>query len=175
MRTLKRLFIPLLLTATLCFVSLGFACSKSEKDQNVAFAKDVVNSLTDARPLIVQLRPQIAVRYDQAINSARRLVTAIENSNQTEAIGLLADLIPIVSDVAAQFTDNTKVLAILALANIGLHFLVNHIHTAAGVATARSAADSAAREVIFEFDAQPVWGCDYKPEKCKGLRFAPAH
>jgi hypothetical protein len=174
MRTLKRLFIPLLLTATLCFVSLGFACSKSEKDQNVAFARDVVNSLNDARPLIVQLRPQIAARYDQAINSAGRLVTAIENSNQTEAIGLLTDLIPVVSDVAAQFTNNTKVLTVLALANIGLHFLVNHIHTAEGAATARRSA-SASRDVVFEFDAQPVWGCDYKPEKCKGLRFAPAH
>jgi hypothetical protein len=94
-------------------------------------------------------------------------------------VALVAELIPIVNEVVAEFTNNRNALIILAGADIGLHFFVNHYKPdASEVANGatgpkRSSAAHTApstSETLEQFKQQPAWGCGYFPEKCKALR-----
>jgi hypothetical protein len=83
----------------------------------------------------------------------------------------LGDLIPafqvIVRDDVPQIRDpalRTEVMAALALANIGLHFLVNHLQQNAPNAMMAVRHGAKARAVA-EFAAESVWGKQYKRKK----------
>jgi hypothetical protein len=180
-----RTIISLLLTATLCFVSLGFACNKSSNDnrppqpisreQGIAFAKDIAAGLRAAQPLVAQLKPAAGALLAQAIPIADKVIAAVEASDPNNVIDLLNQLIPIIDAVVGQFSSNVKVLTFMALADIGIHFLINHskeIFGTVAVARTMKRAGRAARstqpaDAVTTYAERPTWGCQYHPEKCR--------
>jgi hypothetical protein len=145
-------------TAALVEVASGFACSKADL---TATAKDVLDSLKSAQPYITQLLPAKAAVFAALVEEAGKLVTAVASSNKQDALNLLADITPVFTEIASDLHGNSTVLAILAVADIGLHFLVNHIQVPTnGRLSARMGR-------IAAFKAQRSWGCDYHPEKCR--------
>jgi len=165
----------LLLITALCCVSLGWACKKSSnsdaavtKARAVAFAKDIASGLRSAQPLVSQLSPEAGRLLEKGIPIADKIIVAVDASDATSAAALMADLIPTVNELAAQFTGNAKVLAFIALADIGIHFLINHAAEIFGEDMARTDRSArAAGDAIKKYAQQPIWGCQYHPEKCR--------
>lgn len=182
---MKRKLITLTLVWVLAFSALGAgSCSKSERDQNIAWAKDISTALHRAEPHVVALKPSIAQNFARALPIADNIVEAIQKDNIENVKDLLRKLVPIFTEATAAFTDNKQVLAILALGDIGLHVLLNHIPDAQIVITTtakvtpkkggevvtesvRAAGDDDLR-VLREYRDQQVWGCAYLPKKCQG-------
>lgn len=147
-------------------VCAGFkACTPSDKKEAITWSKDIRGSLISARPLIIKLKPELAGPLDKIINTSGELITAIEASNNVEALRLIAELTPIFESIAAEFTNDVKILTILAIVDIGLHFLVNHLPDAT---IANAPPGSAPVKTVLEFRDKQVWGCAYRPDKCKG-------
>lgn len=175
MRHAKHLMTPrcattLLLAISLCFVSMGFACDQkpTTKAQGIAFAKDIASGLRSAAPLITQLKPAAGAIINRAIPIADRVIAAVEASDAVTTAALLNDLLPLVNDIVGQFTGNTKVLAFVALADIGIHFLINHAPEIFGGAALQAAASQSAEvDPLEKYAAQPIWGCAYHPKRCK--------
>lgn len=162
-----RIMTPLGLVFCLVFFSLGLqggGCNNpGNKQQNVAFAKDVVNSLQSALPLVRELNPRAGEVLARGIPIAQDIVKAIEVNDSQNALQLLSALLPIINSTAAEFTGNTKVLTILAIADIAVHFLLNHQPQIAKAARAAGRKGS----VVADYANQPVWGCQYRPDLCK--------
>jgi hypothetical protein len=154
-----RLLTSFLLATCLIYASLGFACSKA---QLTSTAKDVLGALKDAQPFIAQLLPGKAAAFAALIPEAERLVAAVQNSDKATALALVADIGPTLSQIAADLHANANVMAILAVANIGLHFLVNHLPATVG----KGASASPVMARAMQFKQEAVWGCRYRPDKC---------
>lgn len=166
----------LLLCALLVFTTAGFdACDeKPSKEKFLAYAKDINHAFITFGPIIAQDRPALKAKWDIGTGITERVIAAVEASDKTEVVALIADLIPLVNEVAAEFTNNRTALIILAGADIGLHFFVNH-YSRDEVAKASSKKGSSRVAtsdpmVIEEFRQRRAWGCDYKPERCKDLK-----
>lgn len=165
----------LLLIATLAFSGLGFdACKKGDggitKEQGIAFARDIASSVRSALPLVSQLKPAAGRILEQAIPIADSVISAVERSDLNSTVSLLNQLIPIIDQTVAQFTANVKVLTLLALADIGIHFLINHaddIFGSKAVAKARRGANVATVDAVTQYAGRTVWGCKHVPEKCQ--------
>lgn len=137
------------------------ACPKEDKDRNVAFAKDLSGALKLAAPIIAQKKPQLAAKMTQAINAADRLIDAIDRSDKTTAASLINEILPIFTEVAREFTNDTNILLALALGQIALNFFVNHyLKTVAGGALKFD-------RTVEEFKALPQFGCQLRPEYCR--------
>ncbi len=159
----------------------GFkACSQSEKDRNVAFAKDILAACKAAAPIIARKSPQFVTRWNLAIDDAAKLVDAAAASDADTMAALVRSMLPTVTDVIGSLSNDEGFQSAFALAQIGLNFFVDHFlppATAAGqagqprmapagksraAATANSDVDAAAR-----FRALPQFGCRLHPEKCQ--------
>lgn len=168
-----RQLVTVTLIACLLVITAGFkACPKSEKDRNVAYARDIVSGMQAGQRFIDQFKPALSDRWRMATNGAIRLVDVVAASDEEEIVTLLAGIMPVFTEAIAAFTGNTTVLAVLALADIALHFFANHIGKIAarvqhGIAAIRSEAETTALAAIAKFAEQPSFGCDYKPEKCR--------
>lgn len=172
-----RRLVTLTLIGCLLFATAAFkACPKSEKDRNVALARDVLSGFQATQPLVDRLAPALSGSWSRATGRAAELISAVEASNETEIVAILADVMPVFTAAVAAFTGNEKVLAGLALADIALHWFANRVVKAHAVANQpgqrkqtlralRSAHEPLA--VIEQFNAQPSFGCQFKPEKCK--------
>lgn len=147
----------LALASVLLFTSLGFACSK---DQLVAYAQDALDSMRAGQPYVNQLLPAKAQMFATAIVSAEKLVTAVKNSDKTEAVQLLASITPVFSEIAKDLGANESALAALALGDIGFHFLVNHLPLS------KIAGAGPQVQKLAAFKKEERWGCKYHPEKC---------
>lgn len=161
----------LLLVAALSFVSFGFkGCSQSEKDQNVAFARDIAGAFSAGCPVVSKIKPSLGARCTQGAAISARLIDAFAASNQTEIAALVGELLPAFSDVVDGFSNNENVLGYFALGQIGLNFFVNHFlsaQTPRSMRRAGSAASSDAIDEVQRFKALPQFGCRLKPERCK--------
>lgn len=143
-------------------LSIATMAPTCSKDQLTASAKDVLSALKDASPQIAQLLPGKAAAFAALIPKAEALVDAISKSDKTTALGLISDLGPSISQFAADLGGNQTVLAILAIANIALHFIVNHIAAVAPPARARQ---SPQMRMVIEFKNEETWGCKYVTDK----------
>lgn len=168
--TKRRLLLSLTLIAALTFMSVGFTgggCTKEQKQNFDSYAKDVADALVQSQPLVDQLltakgRKDLADKYDKIVPSGAKLVAAIAASNKTDALAIASDIFPVVEEVVGALSGNTTVQVGLALANIGLHFLLNHLP-----ASATASLGPAKAKQIATFRRAPVWGCKYRPDKCK--------
>jgi hypothetical protein len=141
----------------------GFkGCPKTEKDRNVAFARDLVGAFEMVGPIIAKKKPSLEAKWNTATQSARKLVDAIDASNQTEIVTLLRDILPIVTEVVTAFKGDDKFEWAFALGQIALNFFVNHwLPQGAGVIASPDA------EIVGSYLALPQFGCRLKPERCK--------
>jgi hypothetical protein len=152
-----------LLVMMAALVSFEVACTKS---QLVASGNDIVavvsvQALIDA---VAALSPTALADLLRVTPLAKELVTAIQNGNSTTAAGLVAEIFPVIENIAKSFNANPKIMALLALADIALKFLVNHLPPAPVVA-------SATQRKLGALKSERAWGCDYLPadKRCKEL------
>lgn len=145
------------------------ACPKSEKDRNLAFARDISGSFRAVSSLILLSHPALAEKLQRAADRADHLISAIEASNGTEIAAIVRDILPVFTDIAKQFRGSQNVLLALALGQIALNFFVNHFLSTASQRASKVgiAADRETIDSIQEFKALPQFGCQLKPEKCK--------
>lgn len=165
MRSIKKLTATLLL-ASLVVATAGWqgGCGDKTPDQKkaefVAYAKDINTAFISAGPLIAQLKPELKPKWDKGTRIAGQVLVAVEAVNETEVTRLIIELIPIFTEVAAEFTDNTRVLVILALADIGLRVFANHYRPDSSVSSGRpSAAGNVTAAKMRAFKNRPKWRC----------------
>ena len=158
---MNRLVRRILAVGLIFVVSTGWMCSK---DNLVRNAEQVINSLTTAKPLIVRFVPAAGPKIDQGLSIAGKLKTALQNSQSNEAFGYLHDLIVVFEDIVEhdipQIHDPaviTSILAALAIADIALSFLANHIPHPVAAAQAKPKLDR-----VSAFAKKEVWGNRFK-------------
>ncbi len=161
----------------------GFkACPQSEKDRNIAFAKDILASCKAAAPIIERKSPQFVASWNVVVDDAGKLVDAAAASDATTMAALVRSMLPTVTDVIGSLSSDEGFQNAFALAQIGLNFFLNHFlppATAAGQAgqsrvapagksrAAATAINDGDAGVIERFRATPQFGCRLHPEKCK--------
>lgn len=134
------------------------------KDQLVASAQDVLDVVTS--PEVLAALPAGAAAKLRSIEpTARSLVAAIKAGDTSTAIGLVNTIFPIVNEIAAVLHASQKALGIVALANIALHFIINHVKDAL---PARAALTPEMVQAL-SYGNDPAWGCDYhkKDKRCQ--------
>ncbi len=150
------------LVVVLLMSSIAATCSKESLLSN---AGDVLSSLQSAQPLINQLLPNSAGKIAQAISIATKLKEGIAAGNSASAVTLLSDLIPTFQSIVNQdingltASQKTTILAALAVADIGLHFLVRNLQKNLPPQAGPKA------QAMAAFDAEEVWGNKYKTKK----------
>ena len=155
------------LCAVLLFSTTAFKCGdgsktpEQEKAEFTAYAKDIRASVVAASPLILQLKPQLADRWNRAVSISGEMISAVEHSDKTTAAALVVELVPIFTAVIDEFTDNQKVLIALALGNIALQFFANHyLNEVTDTAPSRSAAaGNVKRAKVAAFASRKKWRC----------------
>lgn len=133
------------------------ACSKS---QLVASAEDVLSVVTDQTLInaLKTLSPPALARLESLVPAARNLITAIKNGDTTNALALVNTIFPVIEEVVSLAVGlSPAAMAILAIANIALHFIMNHAQTA----VPKTARQSPAMRQASEYGSQPAWGCRY--------------
>ena len=145
------------------------ACSK---DQLVASAEDVLSVLTDQTLIkaLQALSPPMLAKIEALVPTAKDLITAIKNGDTSSALAAVNTIFPVIEEVFALFSGgNPAVLAVLALANIALHFIINHVKTTKAAKAAR-VAGIAAVQVADDYGNRPAWGCNLRQDKrCAAL------
>lgn len=161
--TISRTILTLVVTASLILGTTAFACKKAVL---VAFAEDAFVSLKQAQPYITTLLPQKAEQWAKVVASAEKLVAAVKASDKVTAVALLADITPTVQEIVGDLGGNVTVLTILAVADIALHFLVNHISLDPVVVGANPKLVK-----LVGFKNAEVWGCKYRPDYHPELKY----
>lgn len=154
-----RVFLSLTICAALVFTSMAPSCSKN---QLVASANDVLNVVTDRalNDALAKISPFAVAKLAKIIPSARELVDAVKNGDTSNAVSLVNTIFPVIDDIASTLGANDQVMAILAIANISLHFLLNHLpSTAIKAAKAKGSTVAVSAE---NFKNERAWGCDPK-------------
>lgn len=138
----------------------AFACSK---DQLVVSAQDVVDVVTNPA-VMAALPPALQVKLRTAEPFARSLLASIKSGDFSTALAAVNTIFPIIDEIAAALHASPKILSFVGLANIGLHFIINHVR-----ANVTSRVASAEVSTAIGYGAQPVWGCDYhkNDQRCR--------
>jgi hypothetical protein len=147
------------------------ACEKSDRDKALAYAADIADAFRESAPLITQLAPDFAERFNKGVAISAGIIVAVKASQANTVITLLRDLVPIAEQTFARFSSNTQVLTVFALADIGIHFLINHFTGAGGaLIIAEGAREDPARAqaapVVQRYQKRVIWGCQYQPKAC---------
>jgi hypothetical protein len=156
--TLRRLTAVAVILMTLTAAT----CNKASV---TSAASDVLNSLRDAQPLIERLLPKASGDINEAVTIASKITDAIKVSDSTTAATLLQDLIPVFQNIVnndlkqLSVAQQTEILTVLALANIGLHFLIDHLQNNAPSLMANTGVKAKA---LAAFAKEDVWGLRYK-------------
>lgn len=150
------------LILVLSLTALNAKCSKSDA---LANADQVIASLKATTPLITQFAPGAAGKLTRGIVIAEKLKAAVASTDAQGAVSLLSDLIPVFQsivneDIPAIANPSTRVqiLSALALADIGLHFLVRVYVQQTGTGATRASDPGGLRA----FDQQEVWGSRFR-------------
>jgi hypothetical protein len=142
-------------------VTTGFVgCSK---DQLLAAAKDVLTVVEDrqVQDALRTLSPAALAKLLSIVPTARNLVEAIRNGDTSSALALVNTIFPVIDEIADALNAKPQIKAVLALANIALHFIINHTQS---TAPAIIAATPEAQRAI-ELGNKPVWGCNLRSDK----------
>lgn len=152
--------------------TLPLTAAVCSKDQLVASAEDVLSVVTDQTLIkaLQTLSPPLLAKIVGLVPTAKDLITAIKNGDTTNALALVNTIFPVIEEAFALFSGgNPAVLAVLALANIGLHFIMNHVSTTKTAKAAKMAGIAAVQQAV-DYNSQPVWGCNFRSDKrCAAL------
>lgn len=140
-------------------IPIATGAATCSKDQLAASAQDVLDVVTSQAlaSYLQTVSPSALARLLSLAPSARSLVVAIKTGDVTTAIGLVNIIGPAIDDIAQALKANQKQLAYIGLANLALHFIVNHVKVELPAARAVSA--SAATAIAYA--SRPAWGCEY--------------
>lgn len=153
-------------------VTTGFGqCSK---DQLVASAKDVLTVVNDTtlQGFLRTLAPSALTKLLALAPTATDLVKAFQSGDTSSGLALINTIFPVIEEIAAAVaTLSPQAMAILGIANIGLHFILNHTKATSAVKAARKAGVAAVR-VADDYSTQRAWGCDYRPKDSRCAQLA---
>lgn len=153
------------LIAVLLLATTAFDCDKKNpeeaKQQFIAYAKDIRNSVVAAAPLINKLKPEFTAQWNRAIDISGQMISAVGHSQKDTVAALVVELVPIFTNVIDQFTDNQNVLIALALGNVALSFFANHYldSVVSGSPGRPSAAGNTAKARVAAYAARKKWRC----------------
>jgi hypothetical protein len=180
-----RLAVTIVAIVALLVATSGFkACSQTEKDRNVAFAKDILASCKAAAPIIARKSPQFVAVWSVVTDDAGKLVDAAAASDATTMGALVRSMLPTVTDVIGSLSSDESFQSAFALAQIGLNFFLDHVlppaATPVGQAGQPSAAPAAGKSrsaataisdgdagIVERYRALPQFGCRLHPERCQ--------
>lgn len=138
------------------------ACSK---DQLLSSAQDVLSVVTDPGLIkaLQTLSPPALAKLEALVPTAKDLIAAITSGNTTNALQLVNTIFPVIEEIVSLAVGlNPIAMAVLALANIALHFIINHTQNTAPAKAARKMGVPAVQRAV-DFGSKPVWGCQYLP------------
>ena len=145
------------------------ACSQ---DQLVSAGKDILSVVTDQtlQDYIRTLAPGMLTKFLALVPSAKDLIAAFQNGNITGGLALVNAIFPVIEEVAGVLINlSPPAMAILGLANIALHFILNHTKATTAAKAGRKAGVAAVR-VADNYEAQKTWGCNYRADRrCAAL------
>lgn len=173
----NKLSLSLFLIASIIFVTAGFkGCSNQPSDpagkkaQALKFARSLNTAIATIGPIVVAAKPALAVGIGKATAAASKITTAIEQDSTTSIPLLVADILPVFNQIAAEFTQNRAVLVGLAVADIALEWFAENFVAAlpAGVSQTGGSSELArATQLIVEFHA----GAHFRARDAKSGRF----
>jgi hypothetical protein len=138
------------------------ACPKPNTTELASYGRDVVSALNDTIP-ILQNAGLDASKLREAVNVGNRLVTALESNQTADAITLTSALITAFEDIVASTNaiqnqrTRTLILAGLAIGNVALHYIANHLPNNAVVSgPLKGSADA---QKVVQFKQQKQWRC----------------
>lgn len=151
-----------LLAVTLSLTLTAATCSKASVD---SWSNDAIGSFKAAKPLILAYLPTAGPFVDQGIAAVTSFKTAFDTGAMTAA-GYLSSGIHALEDIVAQAPQikdeatRGKIMAALALADIALNLIANHIQQVPPAMTV--GAPGTAVDTIRAFAVKEVWGHAYK-------------
>lgn len=132
------------------------ACSSQ---QRAATCSDIVTGLGEAQRQGVKVPPQL-------LELGPQICTAIGASDNLKAKTLIAAFLPLLDQLIASAGRGPA----LALVDIAIHIVINHLPAGAVVAAAKGQPrrpEDEGDRVINDYRSRAVWGCAYHPEiKC---------
>lgn len=142
------------------------ACNK---DQLLAAGEDVLSVVT-SQPLqqVLQvIAPGSLTKLTGLLGPAKDLIAAIKNGNTSGALNLVNTIFPVIEEIASIVASaNPVAMAVLALANIALHFIINHTQSN----VPKMARMAPAVRQALAIGAQKIWGCEH-PAKDKRVQY----
>lgn len=134
------------------------ACSAQ---QRAATCSDIVTGLQTAQSEGVKVPARL-------LELGPKICTAIGTSDNLTAKTLIADFLPLLDQLIASAGKGPG----LALVDIAIHIVINHLPAAAPSIAAKgqsgAATDDASDRVLKQYRSRAVWGCSYHPEiKCR--------
>lgn len=155
------------LAVVICLTLCLTGCPQSSRDRDAAYARDVAGAFRAAAPLVAPLNAGLAAQMTKAADNADLLAQAFASSNKDQVVALIAEVLPVFTQVAETYSQNQTILTALALGQIALNFIVDHYLSHVSLALkARTRAGGAEQDVIDRFRALPQFGCQMRPEKC---------
>lgn len=142
-KSLRQLTI-LLLVAVLAYGTMGVSC----KFNKAALCDDVVTGFQ----LAATQFPNDKI-FTELSKDGHAICDAVRAGKNAIVPGLLRAFVPRFDDFVAKHGQSKE----LALADIGLHILLNHFPPTVG---------NMSDTVLSDYASKPVWGCSYYPEKC---------
>lgn len=135
------------------------ACSK---DQLVSAGEDVLSVVTDTALMnaLRSISPAALQKLEALVPDAQKLVTALKNGDTTNALALVNTIFPVISEIVSSVNGDPKIAGFLALANIALHFIINHTSNTKPAVAARKLGMPGAQKAT-DNGAQKIWGCGY--------------
>lgn len=151
--------------------SLPLTAAQCSKDQLAASAQDVLDVVNNPalQGYLRTLAPGVLPKFLALIPAATNLVTAIKNGDTSNALALVNTIFPVIEEVAASaLSSNPTAMALLGVADIGLHFIINHVKASAPTAVRASRSV----QVASDYGNKPVWGCQYHPKdkRCASMK-----
>lgn len=144
------------------------ACSK---DQMVAAGKDVLSVVQnqELQGFIRTLAPGLLSKFVALVPSANDLIAAFQSGDTSTGLALVNTIFPVIEEVAgALISLSPPAMAILGVANIALHFILNHAQTStaakASVKAAKRAGVASVQQAV-DYGSQPTWGCNFVQDK----------
>jgi hypothetical protein len=131
------------------------ACSPS---QLISAGEDILSVVTDQTLInaLKVLSPPALARLESLVPAAKDLIAALKAGNTTNALQLVNTIFPVIEEVVSLAVGlNPIAMAVLSLANIALHFIINHTQSS----VPKAARVSPAVRMALANGAKPIWGC----------------
>lgn len=194
-RSIITTILPLILISAVLFSSLAFngSCGKApppppctvppcasptptpdKKAEALAKARSLNNAIRNVARIVTSIKPALGSILVKATNASDQIITAITNDNATSIPKLLADIFPVIDQVAAEFSNDKTVLIFLALADVALSYFTDQFTLAVGAQV--TSPNTPTARAIKAFQTGPHFHArDAKTGRYVTIEYAQAH